>query len=129
MGRMLDTINAAKPDAVAKTDWIVPCKSQWSDDVKPTDRVFPLVDDCTADNISKGFVAVCRRLRIEDFSFHDLRDTCASWLRMQGADIRTVAQLLGHRDLQMAARYQHLSPEFLSIAVGRLDAIFGDVNC
>jgi integrase len=103
-------------------------KSQWSDTVKPTDRVFPLADDCTADNISKGFVAVCQRLKIEDFSFHDLRHTCASWLRMQGADIHTVAQLLGHRDLRMATRYQHLSPEFLSTAVGRLDAIFGEVK-
>ena len=26
---------------------------------------------------------------------------------MQGADIHTVAQLLGHKDLRMAARYQH----------------------
>jgi site-specific recombinase XerD len=26
------------------------------------------------------------------------------------ADIHTVAQLLGHKDLRMAARYQHLSP-------------------
>jgi hypothetical protein len=48
---------------------------------------------------------------------------------MQGADIHTVAQLLGHRDLRMATRYQHLSPEFLSTAVGRLDAIFGEVKC
>jgi integrase len=103
-------------------------KSQWSEDVKSTDRVFPLVDYCSADNISKGFVAVCRRLKIEDFSFHDLRHTCASWLRMQGADIHTVAQLLGHRDLRMATRYQHLSPEFLSTAVGRLDAIFGEAR-
>jgi site-specific recombinase XerD len=47
---------------------------------------------------------------------------------MQGADIHTVAQLLGHRDLRMATRYQHLSPEFLSTAVGRLDAIFGEVK-
>jgi len=103
-------------------------KSQWNDDVKPTDRVFPQVDNWTADNVSKGFVAVCVRLKIEDFSFHDLRHTCASWMRMQGADIHTVAQLLGHRDLRMATRYQHLSPEFLSTAVGRLDAIFGEAK-
>ena len=45
---------------------------------------------------------------------------------MQGADIHTVAQVLGHKDLRMAARYQHLSPEFLGAAVGRLDAIFGE---
>ena len=44
---------------------------------------------------------------------------------MGGADIHTVAQLLGNKDLRMAARYQHLSHEFLSEAVGKLDAIFG----
>jgi integrase len=93
---------------------------------RPADHVFALADDCTADNISKGFATVCRRLGIEDFRFHDLRHTAASWLRMQGADIHTIAQLLGHKDLRMATRYQHLSPDYLSQAVGRLDSIFGD---
>ena len=46
---------------------------------------------------------------------------------MKGADIHTVALLLGHKDLRMAARYQHLSPAFLAEAVGRLDAVFGDL--
>lgn len=101
-------------------------QSRWTTYARSTDRVFPLTEHCTADNISKGFAAVCRRLEIEDFHFHDLRHTAASWLRMQGADIHTVAQVLGHKDLRMAARYQHLSPEFLSEAVARLDAIFGD---
>ncbi len=59
--------------------------------------------------------------------FHDLRRTAASWLRMSGADIHTVAQLLGHKDLRMASRYQHLSPSFLADAVGKLDAVFGTV--
>ena len=45
---------------------------------------------------------------------------------MSGADIHTVAQLLGHKDLRMAARYQHLSPAFLADAVGKLDAVFGE---
>ena len=101
-------------------------KGQWSKGVKATDRVFPLADDCTPDNISKGFAVVCRRLEIEDFHFHDLRHTCASWMRMQGADIHTVAQLLGHKDLRMAIRYQHLNAEFLGAAVGRLDGVFGE---
>jgi integrase len=90
--------------------------------------MFPLADDCTADNISKGFVAVCRRLDIADFHFHDLRHTAASWMRMKCADIHTVAQLLGHEDLRIAARYQHLRAEFLGAAVGRLDAVFGEPN-
>ena len=48
-------------------------------------------------------------------------------MRMSGADIHTVAQLLGHKDLRMAARYQHLSPAFLAEAVGRLDGIFANL--
>ena len=47
---------------------------------------------------------------------------------MQGADIHTVAQLLGHKDLRMAARYQHLSPAFLADAVGRLDNAFAECH-
>jgi hypothetical protein len=68
-------------------------------------------------------------LKIADFHFHDLRHTAASWLRMEGADIHTVAQLLGHKDLRMAMRYQHLSPEFLADAVGRPDKAFGKNLC
>lgn len=47
---------------------------------------------------------------------------------MSGADIHTVAQLLGQEDLRMAARYQHLSPAFLSDAVRKLDGVFGQLS-
>ena len=89
----------------------------------PADLLFPSL---TGPQVSMHFARVCRRLRIADFRFHDLRHTAASWLRMKGADIHTVASLLGHKDLRMAARYQHLSPEFLAEAVGRLDEAFGE---
>ncbi|HXY53023.1 MAG TPA: site-specific integrase [Terriglobales bacterium] len=88
----------------------------------PTDRVFQHV---SPEQVSVAFARLCRSLKILDFRFHDLRHTAASWLRMQGADIHTVAQLLGHKDLRMAARYQHLSPTSLADAVSRLDAVFG----
>src|SRR5215469_9575920 len=58
----------------------------------------------------------------------DLRHTAASWMRMLGADIHTVATQLGHKDLRMAARYQHLSSDYMTAAVGRLDAAFGAVS-
>jgi hypothetical protein len=89
-------------------------------------QTYDVHEDNYAGQHLERFAAVCRRLKIEDFRYHDLRHTAASWMRMSGADIHTVAQLLGHKDLRMAARYQHLSPEFLSEAVGRLDAIFGE---
>jgi integrase len=89
---------------------------------RPTDRVF---SDVRPENVSLAFLRACRKIGIADFRLHDLRHTAASWLRMQGADIHTVAQLLGHKDLRMAARYQHLSPTYLKAAVKGLDTAFG----
>jgi integrase len=39
---------------------------------------------------------------------------------MAGVDLRTVAELLGHRTLQMVMRYSHLAPEHQVDAVDRL---------
>lgn len=93
-------------------------------ETKATDRLFPYL---TPEQVSGAFARVSRKVKIEDFRFHDLRHTAASWLRMKGADIHTVAQLLGHKDLRMAARYQHLSPAFLEEAVKGLDTVFGNL--
>ena len=97
----------------------------FNENTKPTDRIFR---DVTPERVSVAFRRTCRALAIADFRFHDLRHTAASWLRMSGADIHTVAQLLGHKDLRMASRYQHLSPSFLAEAVSKLDAVFGAVR-
>lgn len=79
--------------------------------------------------MTRVFREACTSLGIEDFRFHDLRHTAASWMRMSGADIHTVALVLGHKDLRMAARDQHLSAAFFGEAVGRLDAVFGELRC
>jgi len=39
---------------------------------------------------------------------------------MAGVVLRTVAELLGHRTLQMVMRYAHLAPEDQASAVDRL---------
>src|SRR5262249_54810612 len=46
------------------------------------------------------------RLKQHIFTIRGIR---AGWLRVSGADIHTVAQLLGHKD-RMTSRFQHLSP-------------------
>lgn len=63
---------------------------------------------------------VIREAGIEDFHWHDLRHTFASRLVMAGVDLRTVAQLLGHKTLQMVMRYSHLSQSHELGAVERL---------
>lgn len=92
---------------------------------KPTDLVFDAVP-MTPENVSLAFLRACRSVSVSDFRFHDLRHTAASWMRMKGADIHTVALILGHKDLRMAARYQHLSPAFLSDAVKLLDGAYAE---
>ncbi|HEU0183790.1 MAG TPA: tyrosine-type recombinase/integrase [Blastocatellia bacterium] len=91
----------------------------------PADRVFAEWD---GPRVADAFERARGKVKLVDFRFHDLRHTAASWMRMSGADIHTVAQLLGHKDLRMAARYQHLSPDFLAEAVGKLDAVFGSLK-
>jgi integrase len=91
---------------------------------RSTDFVFSAQQGVTPEAVSMAFARACRLVGIEDFRLHDLRHTAASWLRMQGADIHTVAQLLGHKDLRMAARYQHLSPAFLAEAVAKLETAY-----
>ena len=97
--------------------------AQTMGEASSTERVFSTT---SGEQVSMAFKRAAKAAKIEDFRFHDLRHTAASWLRMQGADIHTVAQLLGHKDLRMAARYQHLSPTFLADAVKKLDQVFGE---
>jgi integrase len=45
---------------------------------------------------------------IDDFRFHDLRHTTASYLAQSGASLLEIADVLGHKQIQMTKRYAHL---------------------
>lgn len=59
--------------------------------------------------------------RLKDFTWHCIRHTFASRLVMAGVDIRTVAELMGHKTLAMTMRYAHLAPDHQRAAVDRLE--------
>lgn len=62
-------------------------------------------------DIRSAWKKAVRGAGIEDFRFHDLRHTTASYLAMSGYGLLDIATLLGHKDLQMTKRYAHLSQE------------------
>jgi integrase len=66
------------------------------------------------------FEPAIKLAKIEDYTWHCNRHTFASRLVMAGVDIRTVAQLMGHRTIQMTMRYAHLAPEHNQGAVEKL---------
>jgi integrase len=57
--------------------------------------------------------------------FHDLRHTTGSHLRMQGADLFTIKEILGHKDLRMTARYAHVGQQHRLAAVNLLETAYG----
>jgi integrase len=66
---------------------------------------------------------------IKDFRFHDLRHSAASYLAMNSASLAEIAEVLGHKTLQMVKRYAHLSEAHTSAVVGRMnERIFGNAD-
>ncbi|MBZ0070008.1 MAG: site-specific integrase [Thiobacillus sp.] len=55
------------------------------------------------------WLAALKKAEIQDFKFHDLRHSAASYLAMNGASLAEIAEVLGHKTLQMVKRYAHLS--------------------
>lgn len=88
-----------------------------------SDLLFPGVNGSM---VTMAFQRACRRAGIPDCRWHDLCHTFGSYLAMEGFNLRTIQQLLGHKDLRMTTRYAHLSAEHLQQAVNRLDAVMGD---
>jgi len=90
-------------------------------DIEPEQPVFAL--DVEPEELSMCFMRACRKARIVDFSFHDLRHTHATWLRQSGVPLDLIAKQLGHRDLRMTQRYAHLHASQVRDAVSSLDKI------
>jgi integrase len=51
------------------------------------------------------------RAGVKDFKFHDLRHCCASYMAQAGIPLNVIAEVLGHRKLDMTRRYAHLTTQ------------------
>ena len=71
-----------------------------------------------ADRTGKPFKGVrtaldnaLQKAKIEGITLHSLRHTFGTRLGMAGWDVRTIQELMGHRDIKMTMRYSHPTPE------------------
>lgn len=70
-----------------------------------------------------------KKAELYDFKFHDLRHSAASYLAMNGASLAEIAEVLGHKTLQMVKRYAHLSEGHTARVVESMNQkIFGGRN-
>lgn len=82
------------------------------------DRVFPpTTEKAQVRNMREAWVRALQAAEINNFRWHDLRHTAASYLAMSGVSLVEIAKILGHRTLAMVARYAHLDPSHI-VAVG-----------
>jgi integrase len=77
-------------------------------------------------DIDHAWCLAKKHAALEDFRFHDLRHTAASYLAMSGAGIREIGDILGHKTLSMVQRYSHLTEDHKCDTVTRMvQTVFG----
>ncbi|WP_420914489.1 tyrosine-type recombinase/integrase [Burkholderia stabilis] len=58
--------------------------------------------------------SVCARANVENFRFHDVRHTWASWHVQSGTPLERLKELRGWSSYDMVLRYAHLAPGHLA---------------
>ena len=93
-----------------------------------SDQVFPgKIPDKPID-IRKAWEKAVRDAKIENFRFHDLRHTAASYLAMNGASLIDIAKILGHKNTDVTKRYAHLSEQHVAEVTRKMnDGFLADI--
>jgi integrase len=80
------------------------------------DRIFPPEPGARSgrQRVEGSFEDLLERAGIEDFRFHDLRHTFASWYMMNGGDLYELAKILGHSNIKMTERYAKLARQHIA---------------
>jgi integrase len=114
------TKNGSRRTVHLNADAVEAVRSMQRPGQKRTDRVFP---NPVADFSVDDWFHPCRdAAEITDYVWHSNRHTFCSWLAMNGASIREIQVAAGHKTIQMAAKYSHLSPTHNQGVVDRISS-------
>lgn len=86
-----------------------------------TARVFTYRGNPIANANTAAWRKALSRAGIEDFRWHDLRHSWATWQRQAGTPTHELQRLGGWKTGAMVERYAHLAPEHLAHAAGRIN--------
>lgn len=87
-----------------------------------SEYVFPDENGNQYGNWRKSWEGALKRAKITNFQWRDLRHTFASYLAMNGVDLNTIRELMGHSSYKMTLRYAHLSMPHRHKAVETLNS-------
>ncbi len=84
------------------------------------EQIFPPRDGAKGERqrVEGSFEDLLERAEIQDFRFHDLRHTLASWYMMNGGDLYELAKILGHSNIKMTERYAKLARQHIARTSG-----------
>jgi site-specific recombinase XerD len=84
------------------------------------EQIFPPKDGAKGERqrVEGSFEDLLERADIQDFRFHDLRHTFASWYMMNGGDLYELAKILGHSNIKMTERYAKLAKQHIARTTG-----------
>ena len=71
----------------------------------------------TPASIDTAWRHALKRAEVKNFRFHDLRHCCASYLAQAGVPLNVIAEVLGHKRLDMTQRYAHLTVQTKATAM------------
>ena len=87
-----------------------------------TGLIFPsMVNPGNPVDLRTPWETVLKRAKVNDFRFHDLRHTSASYMAMNGATTLEIKEALGHKSTSMAERYSHLSQSHVDDVVLKMN--------
>ena len=77
---------------------------------------------------TKAWYKALKRAGIEDFRWHDLRHTWASWLTQNGVPLNVIQEMGAWESAEMVRRYAHLAPEQFAQHARILDGVLSVTN-